>query len=202
VLRDWFALLRRGEHPCALGNSDTHGRNDGSGWPHNLLRVGVDEPARATPELVRQAIRTQRVVIANGIVLRQRVRGQERMGFDEQVRPEAGVVDLELEVFAAPWVPARTVELYQNGRPMTLTPDGRGGYDAREATAAEGLTIALPALGSPRLRATVHLRPTRDSFYVVLARGGSLAPVGARDAFGVTNPLYVDVDGGGWRPEP
>ncbi|MBI5517656.1 MAG: CehA/McbA family metallohydrolase [Deltaproteobacteria bacterium] len=201
VLRDWFALLRRGEHPCALANSDTHGRNDGSGWPHNLLRVGTDEPARVTPELVRQAIRAQRVVLSNGIVLRQRVRGQERMGSEEVVRPEGGVVDLELEVLAAPWVPARTVELYQNGRPMQLTPDGRGGYDAREATTNEGLTLALAPMGSVRLRATVHLRPTRDSFYVVIARGGSLAPVGARDAFGVTNPLYVDTDGNGWQPE-
>jgi hypothetical protein len=110
-------------------------------------------------------------------------------------------VDLELEVLAAPWVPARTVELYQNGRPMRLTPEVRGGYDAREATTAEGLTIALAPMGSVRLRTTIRLHPTRDSFYVVIARGGSLAPVGARDAFGVTNPLYVDTDGNGWQPE-
>jgi hypothetical protein len=45
----------------------------------------------------------------------------------------------------------------------------------------------------------VHLRPARDSHYVALVRGGSLAPVGAGDAYGYTNPVYVDVDGDGWQ---
>jgi hypothetical protein len=37
---------------------------------------------------------------------------------------------------------------------------------------------------------------------VVLARGGSLSPVGSGSAIGYTNPVYVDVDGNGWQPTP
>lgn len=205
TMHDWFALVARGEHTCALGNSDTHGRNNGSGWPHNLLHVGTDQPAMVTEAMVTEAIRAQRVTVASGIVVRARVGGQERMGWRDVIASNNQPVDLAVEVQAPAWVNARTLAIFENGRPLALTPDGRGGYDARVATDATGITVPLDMTapgrdGVVRLRATVHLRPTRDSFYVLVARGGSLAPVGTGDAFGYTNPIYIDVDGGMWEP--
>ncbi|MEZ4406034.1 MAG: CehA/McbA family metallohydrolase [Polyangiales bacterium] len=203
TLRDWFSMLNRGDHTCALGNSDTHGRNDGSGWPHNLVRVGEDRPDRVDIAAIRTAIRAQRVVVASGLTVRVRVNGQERMGHTEVVTPTAGAVELDVEVQAPSWVDARTLVLFENGRPLALTDAGGGVFDARVATErTDPFTLALGMdspgrAGAVRFRARVRVRPTRDSHYVALARGGPLSPVGSGDAISYTNPVYVDVDGGG-----
>jgi len=210
TMQDWFGFLRRGEHPCALGNSDTHERNGGSGWPHNLLRVNEDAPERVTQAMVTDAIRAQRVVVAAGLVLQVRVNGEARMGWREVVRPGSdGTVPLEITLQAPPWVTARDLVVFENGRPLALTRvAGQDAFTAAVATTAtetflQELGDASPGRsGVVRWRATVRARPSRDSFYVVLARGGSLAPIGSGSALGYTNPVYVDVDGNGWQPAP
>ncbi len=204
TLRDFFSLISRGEHVCALGNSDTHGRNNGSGWPHNLVMVGDDHPDRVAPSAITAAIRAQRVLVSNGIVVRIRTGGAVHMGSGDVVRASGGMVDLELEVQAAPWVDVRSLVLFENGRPLALASDGRGGITASNTAGASGWAMPLDAQspgrsGAVRLRATVRVRPSRDSHYLALARGGSLSPIGAGDAYGYTNPVYVDVDGNGWQ---
>ena len=210
TMQDWFAFLRRGEHPCALGNSDTHTRNGGSGWPHNLLRVSEDAPERVTQAMITDAIRAQRVVVASGLVLQVRVNGEARMGWREVVRPASdGTVALEITLQAAPWVTARDLVVFENGRPLALTRvAAQDAFTATVATAATEAFVQTVGDASPgrsgvvRWRATVRARPTQDSFYTVLARGGSLAPVGSGSAIGYTNPVYVDLDGNGWQPTP
>ncbi len=204
TLRDYFSLLSRGDRVCALGNSDTHGRNNGSGWPHNLALVGEDRPDRVTDAMLLAAIRAQRVLISNGVVVRILTGGAVHMGAGDVVRATGGGVDLEVEVQAAPWVDVRSLVLFENGRPLALAGDGRGGFTTSTTAGASGWATAIDArspgrAGAVRLRATVHARPARDSYYLALVRGGSLAPVGAGDAFGYTNPVYVDVDGDGWQ---
>ncbi len=207
TMQDWFAFLRRGDHTCALGNSDTHSRNGGSGWPHNLLRVNDDQPERVTQAMVTDAIRGQRVVVASGIVLSVRVNGMARMGWQEVVRPGAdGTVPLEITLQAAPWVNPRDLVVFENGRPLALTRVGtEDAFTAAVATAVTDPFVQTVGDASPgrsgvvRWHATVRARPTRDSFYVVLSRGGSLSPIGAGSAIGYTNPVYVDIDGNGWQ---
>jgi len=205
VLRDWFTLLSRGERVCALGNSDTHGRNNGSGYPRNYLLVNEDRPDRVTEDAVRRAIRAQRVLVANGAIVRIRTGGAVHLGRDDVARATGGMVELELDVQAAPWVDLRTLVLFENGRPVALVSDGRGGFTTRATAGSGGWALPLGAdapgrSGAVRLRATVRARVAADSYYVALVRGASLAPVGAGDAFGYTNPTYVDVDGNGWQP--
>ncbi|MFO0606984.1 MAG: CehA/McbA family metallohydrolase [Polyangiales bacterium] len=204
VMRDWFTLLSRGERVCALGNSDTHGRNNGSGYPRNYLLVDEDRPDRVTEDMVRRAIRAQRVLVGNGAIVRIRTNGVTRLGQGDVVRTTGGTADLELDVQAAPWVDLRSLALYENGRPVALVSDGRGGFTTSTTAPSGGWAFALGAdapgrSGATRLRATVRVRPAADAYYVAVVRGGSLAPVGAGDAFGYANPTYVDVNGDGWR---
>jgi hypothetical protein len=207
TLRDFFSFISRGERVCALGNSDTHGRNNGSGWPHNLVMVGDDRPDRVTPAQITTAIRAQQVLVSNGIVVKIRTGAVVHMGAGDVVRATGGTVDLDVEVQAAPWVDVRSLVLFENGRPLSLVSDGRGGFTTSNTAGAMGWVLPIDAMapgraGVVRLRATVRARPSRDSHYLALARGGSLSPVGAGEAFGYTNPVYVDVDGNGWQPSP
>lgn len=205
VAHDWFALLARGDHPCALGNSDTHDRNGGSGYPRNFLRVATDDPAVLAEGSVTEAIRAQRVVVSNGIFLQVRVNGMERMGWREVVTA-TGEVSLDITVQAPSWVSLNNLAIFENGRPLTRTMSlGSNDFRAEVATlATQPLTWSLAEGGqdapTARWRATVRVRPSRDAWFVVVARGGSIAPVGAGDAYGYTNPIYVDVDGDGFSP--
>ncbi len=201
VLHDYFALINRGARIAALGNSDTHTRNNGSGWPRNFMRVGIDEPAMVTPAMVRTAIRSQRVIVSGGIFIRVRVGGNERMGSNELVRATGGMAELEIEIQAPAWVPVTRFSLFENGRPLSLTSTGMDMYDTTIATSAAGVATAVTGTATVRWHGTVRVRPMRDSTYVVVARGTTLRPVEANDAFGYTNPVYVDADGNGmWQP--
>lgn len=205
VAHDWFGLLARGDHPCALGNSDTHERNGASGYPRNLLSVGTDDPAMVTEARMREAIRGQRVVVSNGIYLQVRVNGMDRMGWREVVAA-TGEVSLEVTVQAPSWVRVDNLAIFENGRPLTRTMSlGGNVFSAEVATlATQPLTWSLTEGGgdapTARWRGTIRVRPSRDAWYVVVARGGSLSPVGGGSAYGYTNPIYVDVDGGGFSP--
>ena len=211
TMQDWFGFLRRGQHPCALGNSDTHMRNGGSGWPHNLLRVGPGTPDTFARDTITAAIRAQHVVVASGLVLDVRVRGDERMGWQDVVRPDAdGTVPLEITLQAPAWVRPSDLVVYENGRPLALARvTGADAYTAVEATAdgdpyVQTVDAASPGrAGVVRWHATVRVHPSSDAFYVVVARGASLSPVGSGSALGYTNPVYVDLAGDGWNaPAP
>jgi len=50
-----------------------------------------------------------------------------------------------------------------------------------------------------RLDGTITVKPARDSWYVVVVRGGgNLAPVDGGQPYAYTNPIYIDVGGDGW----
>jgi hypothetical protein len=200
VLHDWFGLLNRGQHVCALGNSDTHGRNDNAGYPRNLVRIGTDDPSMATPDRMRTAIREQRVLVTSGIVVRVRTLGEEHMGWRDVVAATGSSFDLDVEIQAPPWVPAREFSVFENGRPLGLVSDGSGGFDARQPAAGDSLAAPIASSGVVRFHGVVHAHPTRDSYYVIVARGDALALVARGNAFGYTNPVYADVDGGDWIP--
>ena len=47
----------------------------------------------------------------------------------------------------------------------------------------------------------IQLYPTVDTWYVFVVRGaGNMAPVNGGGVFAYSNALYVDVDGGGFKP--
>lgn len=122
------------------------------------------------------------------------------MGWSDVVAASGTTFDLDVEVQAAPWVPATHFTVYENGRPLALVSDGAGGYDTATPVAGASLVAPLANAGVVRYHGTIHLHPTRDSYYVVVANGDSLAPVAHGSAYGYTNPVYVDVGGGAWMP--
>ncbi|NUN14582.1 MAG: CehA/McbA family metallohydrolase [Myxococcales bacterium] len=200
VLRDWFGLLQAGKNICALGNSDSHNFNDGSGYPRTYLRVGLDEPASLTDTLVTSAIRAQKATVARGIFVTISVGGLSHMGSTEPVEVALGdSVDLSVRVQAPDWVTVGTLEVYEKGRPLRLAPhkdsavfvpdELNGSYTIVAPKLAEG----LPALD---WNAVVRVSPTGDSWYVVVVRGsGDGKPVFDGQPFGFTNPIYVKVKG-------
>lgn len=205
ALRDFFALLNQGRPVCALGNSDTHGRNEGTGYPRNFVRFGQDEPAKVRGADLVAALRDQQVSVSNGPFVTATVNGQPAMGLMHAVSLRgAPSATLEVKVQAPTWIKVSTLEIYENGRPLTLTKPGSGRLVAVEPGTPGGtLSAALDAgdqkSDSVRFDGTVTVLPKRDAWYVIVVRGpGSLAPVGPGAPYAYTNPLYVDLAGDGW----
>lgn len=205
ALRDLFALLNQGRRMCALGNSDTHGRNDGTGYPRNFVRFGKDEPSQVTGAELVAALRDQQVSVSNGPFVTATVNGQQAMGMAHAVNlhgmTEASV---EVKVQAPTWIGVTTLEVYENGRPLTLAKPAPGRLVAVAAGTA-GATLSAPLEAtdqksdSVRFDGTVTIKPQRDAWYMIVVRGpGSLAPVGTDSPYGYTNPVYVDLAGDGW----
>jgi hypothetical protein len=196
VMRDWFALLNMGRPVAALGNSDTHNRNGGTGYPRNFLYVGTDDPKQVDSRAIVNAVRAQKVVVSQGPFVTVTIDGALRMGLadpvDVQGRAASGV-PLHARVQAPSWVVPQTIEVYANGRPLPLAQTGPTTF-TEDAAGTSAQSIAAGAYD-------IVVKPQRDTWYVVVVRGsGDLMPVNSRNVLGYTNPIYLDVNGGGFEP--
>ncbi len=204
-LRDWFALLNMGRPVCGLGNSDTHQRNGGTGYPRNFLLLGTDDPRAATGDKLVAAITGQQLVVSNGPFVTVTVNGQPAYGKSHAVNLQgASSVKLGVKVQAPSWVDVQTLEVYANGRPLSLTKTGAGTF-VQSADGAVGSALQAPIDAGDaksavvRLDGTVQVTPAKDSWYVVIVRGAkSMEPVAGGSPLGYTNPVYLDVAGDGW----
>ncbi len=209
ILMDWFSLLNLGRHTCAVGASDAHARNSGVGYSRNFLRLGVDRPDQTTMDAVIDAVLAQKDVVSNGPFLQVFVDGVEKMGHTEVVSAPSKSITVRLKVQAASWMNVSSLQVYGNGRPIAFdAADGALTEAAGTVTVAQAavLTTAIPIVGSmgadPVVRADVPitLHPQVDTWYVFVVQGtGNLSPVGNGHPFAYNNPLYVDVDGGGFK---
>jgi hypothetical protein len=205
TLRDFFSLLNQGRTICALGNSDTHQRNDGTGYPRNFVRFNQDAPAQASGAQLVAALRDQQVTVSNGPFVTATLNGMAALGRAHALNLHgASSATLGIKVQAPTWINVSTIEVYENGRPLTLSRLGPGQLAAVDA-GTSGATLSAPLIAADqstpvvRFDGTVTVKPTRDAWYVVVVRGtGSLLPVGPDSPYAYTNPLYVDLNGDGW----
>jgi len=198
---DWFHLLSTGHHWAALGNSDSHGKNDGSGWPRNYLVVADDRPDAVTTEDVRVAIRSQKVLVSNGLLVRPMVDGVMHLGRQDVVAVAGNTVTMDVTLESATWLGgANVLNVFLNGRPQHLMLAQEQYVVDAGGTSQVALT---PLCDAALCRQTVRvvLPVDGDGWVVFVARGaGRTEPVGRGSVYGYTNPVYLDANGDGWAP--
>lgn len=207
VLRDFFSLLNQGKTACATGVSDAHDRNDGVGYSRTYLYLGTDDPSQAETDLILDAVLAQKAVVSNGPFIRVAVGDKNPLGHTEPIAlPDDGTLVVDLQVLAASWIGVSRLEVYANGRPVRLQEVAGILIEIENPKASDPLFTPIPLPNTTptdveRLHTQVHLFPKQDTWYVFVVKGeGDLSPVGDGWPFAYTNPLYVDVDGGGWTP--
>ncbi len=184
TMADWFGFLNRGKDVCAVGDSDAHDRGDDAGYPRTYLRVGHNDPAALTEEQVTEALAAQHAVVARAAWISVSVGDEHPMGHTEVV-DGAGGVTFHVVAQVPPWLSLDTVEVYANGVLVDSRPTVPPAADAEDPTVW--------------LDETFSFTPTRDTWYVFLTRGSSNGqPIFSGWPFAFTNPVYVDVDGGGY----
>ena len=183
VKRDWFNMQNRGIRATGIGNSDSHTVVSSiAGVPRSYMVSSTDVPSGIDEIEIAQSVKNQRVTVACGILPQIFVDGKNALGEDFSTHKKS--ISLQLKVQAASWISCSKAELLRNGiviRTFDLTRNGNA--------------ICLDTM--------VNLRPSKDSWYILIAHGNqAMFPmVGTLERpvmpLGFTNPVWVDADGDG-----
>jgi hypothetical protein len=199
VREDWFALLKQ-QSPSfftkGLGLSSARFSLDTPvGLARTYLKVSTT-PSQADLSMVLTALKQGVAVASTGPLLDVTIGGVAPGGL---ATASSGSVTVNISLVHSDWVPVDEVRVVVNGGtpiPVPLSSFVASATDARVSTAS--VTIPMPVSG--------------DAFVVVEA-GVPLATTGAYlpgtpwnkimkgiYPIAVTNPIFVDVDGGGYTP--
>lgn len=173
VRSDWFALLRQDQYKVATANSDSHASSQLVALPRSYLVV-ADDPANLDTGAVLAALRRGALYGSTGPILRIDLSGAGPGDTHAGSR-----ATLHIAIDGAPWVDVSEARLWLNGE----------------------LWQTLPA--TPGARLSVPVAVSRDSFLFVEVAGeaGDIYRVVAPGftPFAFANPVFLDVDGDGWR---
>jgi hypothetical protein len=218
---DWFSLLNLGYRHTAIANSDTHGlTSTEAGCPRNWVMSPTDDPGFIDEQELATAVKQHRVVASYGPFVRMWVEGAD-IGSEVQ---KDGAVDIRLEVQAPSWVDVDRVELYENGTLVgewELTFDGsnmRFNEEIQREPLADAWYVAV-VMGDESLapvftEVEIPYVPLDEAVTGALGRLALFQSPLFADLlvtvsypkkyqvfpYAITNPVWVDVDGGGWTP--
>lgn len=200
-MRQWMRLLNLGYRIPGVVNTDAHYNFHGSGWLRNYVRSRTDDPAQIKPLDIAHESEAGHVVMTNGPFLE-----VEAVAMEPAVRPARGIsgdivaapggqLQLRIRVQCANWCDVNRVQVFGNGRPIADLNFTRRTHPERFADGVVKFSINLPATfkqDTHLIVATAGEGLTLGRFYG--PQFGSAMPVA------VSNPIFIDVDGDGFKP--
>ena len=193
TIENWFHFLNRGYPIRIVGTSDAHGQDGGEpGYSRTYVLYGrAKGTGLDVPALIR-SIKAGRSFVSNGPIVSVRANGKSTYG--DTLTAKSGLVAMEIEVKAAPWIDLTEIRLVVNGeRRSPILIGGRG----------------ETSIAPVRYRGRTELKLERDSWIAVEVigsrtlypsiqqRSGSGRMQDAAVPYALTNPIFVDVDGDG-----
>jgi hypothetical protein len=188
---NWLQLLNQGHRLPGVVNTDAHYNFHGSGGYRNFIRCDAKSPGAIDPlEIVRHA-RKGHIIMSNGPFLD--VTLNDALPGDD-LRPVKGRAVLHVRVCCPNWLDVDRVQVLLNGRPDPKLNFARGSHPQLFHDKAQ------------RFEHRIELALERDTHVIVVATNeaeeiGEVAGpfYGRQHATAVSNPIYVDVDGGGFQ---
>jgi hypothetical protein len=195
----WLQILNRGHRLPAVVNTDAHGNFHETGWLRNFVRSPTDDPARIkTLDVVREAEKGH-VIVSNGPFLEVSMSPPDAAVAaalpGDEIKLPGGRGVLHVRVQTPNWLDVDHVRVLVNGRPDRALDFTRaknpGMFGAGVVKFEHDLSIAL--------KTDAHV------IVAVTNQHGRLGPVMGPDhaddrPVAFSNPIFVDVDGGGFRP--
>ncbi len=196
----WLQLLNLGYRITGVVNTDAHYNFHGSGWLRNYLRSSTDAPAEISVDEMIASAEGGQVVMTTGPFLEAEMRSPEKQTYmcgsdiawdansDEQL-------ELSIRVQCPNWFDVNRVQVFLNGRAPQRLNFTRKSHPQ------------LFADNHTRFRWTGKLPKFTEDTHVIVAtigEGLKLGPVmgeqrGELPPVAVTNPFFVDTDGGGFQ---
>lgn len=195
---NWLQMQNQGMRIPGVVNTDAHYNYHGSGWLRNWIKSNTDDPARIdTMEMVR-ASEAGNLVMSNGPFLEvyaSEAGSSESVTAGDDLVARSGKVSLHVRVQCPNWHDINLVSVLVNGRPAD-------GLQFRRETHGE-------MFGDGVVKFDQSLTvPLEEDAHIVVITGGEglqLGPVvgparSKTPPAALANPIYVDVDGGGFTP--
>ncbi|MCW5982016.1 MAG: CehA/McbA family metallohydrolase [Bryobacteraceae bacterium] len=191
----WLQMLNQGRHVWCVAVSDSHRIfGNGAGSWRTYVPSSTDEPSQIDyKEIVRNS-KAGRMMITNGPFLE--VRTADGLPIGSSI-VSAGPVSLKVKVQTPNWMDVDRVQILVNGRqrpqdnytrasrPKMFRNDGSVRFD-------ETLTVSL--------QEDAHLIVVATGEHSDLSKGWGLSWESKMHPLAYTNPIYVDLDGKGFRP--
>lgn len=214
----WLRILNQGWRITGVVNGNAYHNFHGSGRVRNYIRVPEDRPASVTPLDIVRAVKAGRVVMTTGPFLEVRLRAARNAaasavaGPGEDIQVPEGKAFLHVRVQCGAGADVDTVRVLFNGRPVPSLTHTRSthpqafhngalkfqadiplemGVDTRVMVLASGTGPNLHGIPDPEAgtsRREVPVWPRRRVPHV--------------QHVALSNPIYVDVDGNGFKPHP
>ncbi|MCC7381076.1 MAG: CehA/McbA family metallohydrolase [Deltaproteobacteria bacterium] len=189
VLRDMIGMHKHNQRLTATGVSDAHAIGSAIGYARTMIRSASDDPAELDLDALWASLEQGRVLAMSGPFIRFVARRGAASADIGDVLTGPGPLRLEIEVQAPSWMDVDRLRVLENGDTLVDRPIHPEDAD--------------PANGVVRLRTAVTATPSADAFYLAIVEGSgeNLPVIGARGRT-ATNPVFVDVDGGGYHFTP
>ncbi|MBX3433711.1 MAG: carboxypeptidase regulatory-like domain-containing protein [Pirellulales bacterium] len=196
----WLQLLNQGRRVPGVVNTDAHWNFHGSGWLRNFVKSSQDDPAHIdVMEMVHESEHGH-VVMSNGPFLQVTASaagadGSRRtVDVGDDLEAPQGKAEIAVRVQCPNWHDVNRVQVFVNGRP-----DPELNFTRRTHREMFGD-------GPVKFDQTIELQLESDAHVVVATIGEGLQlgrvygpDQGQAPPTAVANPVFVDVDGNGFR---
>lgn len=196
AIQSWLRMLNKGYRIPGVVNTDAHYNFHGSGWLRNYVKSSSDRPSEIdTMEMVHESEHGH-IVMTNGPFLEVKASSDDETAIPgDDLKAPSTYVTLKVKVQCPNWFDINRVQLLLNGKLSEdhhftrWTTPGKFGSDTVkfeqdiEVELAEDTHIIVATIGDG-LKLGQIMGPTH----------GEDAPV----AF--SNPIFVDIDGDGFKP--
>ncbi|HEY2841386.1 MAG TPA: CehA/McbA family metallohydrolase, partial [Pirellulales bacterium] len=194
----WLQLLNLGYRLPGVVNTDAHWNFHGSGWLRNYVKSKTDEPAKASVSDLVHECEHGHVVVTNGPFLEATAKAEKggaAADVGDDLSAPGGKLLMKIRVQCPNWVEVNRVQIFVNGVANPKLNFTRQSHPAKFHQGTIVFDEAIP----------VEL--TKDAILVVACagEGKQLGPVVGPDhakemPTALGNPIFVDVDGDGFKP--
>lgn len=196
---NWLQLLNQGRRIPGVVNTDAHYNFHGSGFLRNYLKSPTDDPASVETLDMVHAAEQGHVIMTNGPYLEVKLRAQD--GSTAEANPgddlaiSGGKANVRIRVQCPNWFDVDRVQVFVNGRAVESLNFTREKNSERFSSEVV------------KFEQDIAFTLEKDAHVIVAAIGehSKLGPVMGPDhekdlPVAVSNPIFVDVDGGGFTP--
>lgn len=197
----WMQMLNLGYRIPGVVNTDAHYNFHGSGWIRNYLANPTDDPAKIDTMQMVHAAEKGNVIMTTGPFLEVRLTSVEEAKEKpaaipgDEIKVPGGKAELHVRVQCANWLDVNRVQVFVNGRP-----DAKLNFTRR--TTPERFKD-----GVVKFEAKLPLELKKDAHIIVATIGEGLElgrifgpQFGKQPPVAVANPIFVDIDGNGFKP--
>jgi hypothetical protein len=192
---EWVQTLNQGHRVPGVGNADSHANFHGSGWTRNYVKSQSDDPARIDTMDMVKASQRGNIIMTNGPYLEVDLRaGDNTASAGDDLAASDGKSELDIRVQSPNWFDVDRVQVFVNGRPDPSLNFTRASHPDFFENGTVNFNHTIP----------IELKTDAHIIVGVIGENSELGPVvGPRRSgdrpVAVANPIFVDVDGGGFK---